>query len=278
MKRLFSPLILVLIIFSCSKPKQPEGLILKLQYQPQTKYKITTIRGSETVVRYSGTEIAMQKIKSMNIENPTISKVNTKTYTELITGETLNDKSYPVSLLYKKSNNLNGENEIPEGTVVFGTIKSGHLPTFHTIASDALNFDQKTQLMENVRSNYDQFDFPAKRLKVGDQFSIDRKVSLPMEGSVIETVITSTYKLVGSKKGIAQFTISQSYKMNPKMMDNSFKGNGSGNGSLTYNIKDSLIIAYSIETSLEMHKKLDYFEFDLKTFNDIRQTTQIIKD
>ena len=276
MKRLL-PIIVLLIGISCSKPK-PEGVILKLKYQPESKYLISTIRGTETVMTYSGQEIAMKKLKSMNIKNPTITKVNTKTETEVVTGKVLKDLSYPISLTYKKTNNLDGGNEVPEKTIVFGTIKNGQIPTFHTIASDILDFDQKTQLMQIVRNSYEQFEFPAKRLKIGEQFSMDHTISIPMEGSVIETVITSTYKLVGSKNGIAQFKISQSYKMSPKMMDNSFQGTGDGNGSITYNLKDSLIVAYSLQTSLEMKKKLDYFEFDLKTSNDFSQTTKIIKD
>jgi hypothetical protein len=157
MKKLF-PVILLLIGFSCGKPK-PEGVVLKLKYQPESKYLISTLRGTETVMTYSGQDIAMKKLKSMNITNPSISKVNTETETQVVTGEVLKDQSYPISLTYKKTSNLNGENEVPEGTIVYGTIKNGQMPTFHTIASDALDFDQKAQLMEMVRNSYEQFEF-----------------------------------------------------------------------------------------------------------------------
>jgi hypothetical protein len=275
MKKLF-PVILILICFSCSNPK-PAGLIMKVQYQPESKYLISTIRGTETVITYSGQEIAMQKLKSMNIKNPAISKVKTRNDTELVTGARLKDKSYPATLIYKKTNSLDGQNEIPVGTFVYGSIKNGHLPNFHAIASDLLDFDQKSQLMKMVSNTFEQFDFPEKQLKIGDQFSMDRPVSLPMEGSAIETVITTTYKLLGIKNGTAQFSINQTYLMSPKMMDNSFKGNGKGNGELTYSIKDSIVTDYHIKTELDMNKKLDYFEFDLKTINEFSQTTQIVK-
>jgi hypothetical protein len=277
MKRIL-PIILLLIGFACSKPTpKADGLIMKVRYQPESRYLISTIRGTETVITYSGQEIAMQKLKSMNIKNPTISKVKTKTDTELVTAGRLKDKSYGATLIYKKTNSIDGKNEVPEGTFVYGTIKNGHLPTFHAIASDILDFDQKTQLMQIVRNTFDQFDFPEKQLKIGEQFSMDRPVSLPMEGSVIETVITTTYKLIGIKNGTAQFSISQSYLMSPKMMDNSFKGSGKGNGQLNYSIKDSLVTDYSLKTELDLNKKLDYFEFDLKTINEFNQTTQIVK-
>jgi hypothetical protein len=268
---------MLLISFSCSKPKQPEGLILKVQYQPQTKYLISTIRGAETVITYSGQEIAMRKLKSMNIKNPMVSKVKTKTDMELVTTEILKDQRLPVSLTYKKTISLDGNNEIPEGTVIFGEIKDNRLPVFNAIASSLIDFDQKKQLLQIVNSTFDQFNFPEQRLKIGDQFSMDRTVSIPMEGSVIETVITTTYRLTGIQNGLAQFEVSQIYHMTPKMMDNSFTGKGSGKGTLSYNIANCIINDYTVKTEVEMNKKLDYFEFDLKTINEFSQTTQIAK-
>jgi hypothetical protein len=272
------PILLLLIQFSCSKPApKPEGLILKVQYQPESKYLISTIRGTETVITYSGQQIAMQKLKSMHIQNPTISKVRTKTDTELVTTERLKDNKIPVSITYKKTESLDGKGEIPEGTIIFGEIKANQLPVFNSIASSLLDFDQKTQLMQMVKSTFDQFNFPEQRLKIGDQFSMDRPVSIPMEGSEIQTVITTSYKLLSITNGMAQFEINQKYQMTPQMMDNSFTGKGIGKGQLFYDIANNLIINYSIKTEVEMNKKLDYFEFDLKTINEISQTTQIIK-
>jgi len=177
-------ILLILTQFSCSKPRQ-EGLVLKVQYQPEKTYCITTIRGTETVITYSGQDIAMRKLKSMQVKNPTISKVKTKTDTELVTGKKSTGTSFPVSLTYKRTMSLDGKNEIPEGTVVKGEIKDEHLPTFHLVTSGILDYDQKAQLLQAVRKNFEQLDFPEHRLKIGDQFSTDHPASMPMEGSTI---------------------------------------------------------------------------------------------
>lgn len=65
--------------------------------------------------------------------------------------------------------------------------------------------------------------------------------------------------------------------MTPKIMDNSFTGSGSGKGQLSYDVVNCLITDYSINTELKMNKKLDYYEFDLKTINEFSQTTRICK-
>lgn len=271
-------ILLLFICFACSKPNKPEGLILKVQFQPEKTYSITTIRGTETVITYSGQDIAMRKLKSMRIKNPTISKVRTKTDAELVTGKSLADSSFRVNLTYQKIMSLDGKNEIPEGTEVQGEIKNKTLPTFNKVVSNRLSIDQRIQLLQTVQSTFDQFKFPERRLKTGDQFSTDRPVSMPMEGSTIEIVVSTNYKLLSIKNDLAQFELSQSYKMTPTMMDNSFTGSGNGKGQLSYDISNCLIADYSIKTELEMHKKLDYYGFDLKTINEFSQQTKLLKN
>jgi hypothetical protein len=269
-------ILLLLTQFSCKAPK-PEGLILRVQFQPEKTYSISTIRGTETVITYSGEDIAMQKIKSNNIKNPTISKIKTKTDAELVTEKSSSVTSFPVILTYKRIMSLDGKNQIPEGTVVHGEIIGEKLPTFSKVVSGTLDFDQKERLLQTVRSNFEQLDFPEQRLKIGDQFSVDRTSTMPMEGSEIEMVTTTTYKLLSIKDNLAQFELSQNYLMTPKMMDNSFTGSGSGKGQLSYDIANFLVSDYSIKTELFMNKKLNYFEFDLKTINEFSQTTRMNK-
>ena len=269
-------MIFLIALFSCSTPPKPEGLILKVQYQPEKTYNISTIRGTETIITYSGQDIAMRKLKSMNIKNPTISKVKTKNDTELVTGKSLADKT-PISLTYKKTMSLDGKNEIPEGTVIQGEVVANQLPAFNSVTSGTLNSEQKNQLLESVQNTFEQFKFPEQQLKIGDQFSVNRPTSMAMEGSTIEIIITTTYKLLSIKNNIAQFELDQSYQMTPKRMDNSFVGKGIGKGKLTYDIGNMIISDYSLKTELEMNKKLDYYEFDLKTVNEFSQTTQIAK-
>ncbi|MBW8325047.1 MAG: hypothetical protein K0M50_09820 [Prolixibacteraceae bacterium] len=270
-------ILFLITLFSCSTPPKPEGVILKVQYQPEKTYHISTIRGTETVITYSGQEIAMRKLKSMRVKNPTISKVRTKTDAELVTGKSSADSSFQANLTYKKIMSLDGNNEIPEGTVVQGEIKGEELPAFNKVVSNTLSIDQRIQLLQTVQNTFEQFKFPEQRLKIGDQFSVDRPTLMAMESSTIDIVVTTTYTLLSIKNDIAQFELSQSYLMTPKTMDNSFTGTGSGKGQLSYDIANFLITDYSIKTELEMNKKLDYYEFDLKTVNEFSQTTQMGK-
>lgn len=274
--RLTIAVLLLFSLFSCTKSK-PEGLILNVQFQPEKTYGISTIRGTETVITYSGQEIAMQKLKSMRVQNPTISKIRTKTDAELVTGKRSADSSFRISLIYQKIRSLDGKNEIPEGTVVQGEIKNNELPAFNKVVSNTLTIDQRIQLLQTVENIFEQYRFPEQRLKTGEQFSVDRPASMPMEGSIIDIVVTTNYKLLRIQNDLAEFELSQSYRMTPQMMDNSFTGTGSGKGQLSYDIANCVITDYSIKTELKMNKKLDYYEFDLKSINEFSQTTRMDK-
>jgi hypothetical protein len=267
---------LLCIVLSCSTPPKQEGLILKVQYQPEKTYSITTIRGAETVITYSGQDIAMRKLKSMGVKNPTISKVRTKTDAELVSGKISADSSFQVSLTYKKISSLDGKNEIPEGTVVQGEIQNKAIPVFNKVVSSTLKIDQRIQLLQTVQNTFEQFKFPDRRLKIGDQFTTDRPSSITMEGSSVDVVVTTTYKLLGIKNNLAEFELSQAYLMTPKTMNNSFKGTGNGKGHLTYSLSDFLISEYTVKTELDINKKLDYYEFDLKTVNEFSQQTRLL--
>jgi hypothetical protein len=268
-------IILLITLFSCNKPVKPEGLILKVQYQPEKTYYISTIRGTETVITYSGQDIAMRKLKSMHVQNPTISKVRTKTDMELVTGKSSADSGFQVSLTYKKTMSLDGKNNTPEGTVVKGELKGESQPVFKSVVSSALGIDQRIQLLKTIQNTFDQFNFPGKQLKIGDTLSVSRPMTMAMEGSEIETIVRSTYKLISIDKNFAQFELAQIYKMTPKRLDNSFTGTGQGEGKMTYDISKKIISDYSLRTEINMNKKLDYFEFDLKTTNEFSQQTSL---
>jgi hypothetical protein len=265
---------LLFLFISCGTPK-PEIFTLKAQFQPKKIYHISTIRGSETVINYSGEDFAMRKLKSMHIQNPGTSIIRTKTETELSTGKSTNGDC-PIELVYKKAMSLDNKNEIPEGTIVKGNLDARNLPSFKTVISPELSIDQRIKLLQTLQNTFDQFRFPEKQLKVGDTLIVRRSTTMTMEGSEINTTITSNYRLLNIEENTAQFELYQTYQLTPKLIDNSFTGEGNGTGKMSYNMVNHIISEYSLNTELTINKKLDYFEFNLKTKSEFKQRTNLI--
>ena len=270
-------LMILLVQFSCTKPPQ-DNVTFKIQYQPEKKYNQTVERTTNTVIKYMGPGKALKKLKERGLQNPTTSNKKSQTEWVLKTGKLMDKTDFPVTVEYVITVSNDGQKGIPVKANLSGKFLSDHLPVFNSIVSDGLDEKQKMALLQSLQNTFTQLSFPEKKVKIGEQFTIENPYSLPMEGSTIEMEVTTNYKLISISEGIAHFDITQKYTMNPKIMDNSFKGSVSGKGHLVYDMAHTIVLNYTLDTEMNITKKLDSFDFELKTSSEIIQTTKISKE
>ena len=268
--------ILLLIQFSCAKPPQ-DSLTFKIQYQPEKTYNHTSERTTNSFIKYMGSEKSLQRLKAMGRQNPTFSNKKSHTQWVLKTGELMDGIDFPVTVEYVITASNDGKKGDPVKASFYGKFLSDNLPEFDSIVSDGLEEKDKTTLLQSLQNTFTQLSFPERKVKIGEQFSIENPSSIPMEGSTVDMEVTTTYKLISIAKGIAHFDISQQYVLNPQLKDNSLKGAVSGKGHLVYDIANTIVLNYTLDTEMEISKKLDSFEFDLKTTSGVVQTTSISK-
>lgn len=271
-------LMILLVQFSCTQPlKVSDTVTFKIQYQPEQKYNNTSERTSHTIIKYSGSEKALQKLKSMGIQNPTISDKKSQTEWILKTGKLEDETNFPATVEYMSTSINDGETGIPIKANFSGKFLGDHLPVFNSVVSDGLDEKDKTTLLQSLQNNFTQFSFPEKKIKIGEQFSIENPSTIQMVGLKVDIGVTTTYQLISISKNIANFDVVQQYTLNPKYMDNSFKGTVSGKGHLVYDIDHTIVLNYTMNTEMEITKKLDSFDFDLKSSSGIIQTTSLSK-
>jgi hypothetical protein len=270
-------LLLLLTQFSCAKHPQ-DRLTFKIQFQPEKKYSQIAERTYQSVTKFSGSEISMQRLKIRGLQNPTISSKNSRTESVLKTGKRNDGNNFPVTMEYIKTTSNDGKKDIPDGTIFQGICIGTNMPKFNSVASEGFDEMNKTTALQTLQNTFSQLTFPEKELKIGEQFSMEYPLSIPMEGSKIEMVVTNTYKLISISNNLANFDIAQQYQMIPKLMDNSFKGTGNGNGHLVYDVANTIILNYAMNTEMELNKKLDSFDFNLKTKSGFIQTTTLLRD
>ena len=270
-------LIILLVQFSCARPPQ-DSVTFKIQYQPEMKYNQTVERTTNTLIKYMGSQKALQQLKERGLQNPTISNKKSKTEWVLKTGKLVDETDFPVTVEYVIRVSNDGKNGIPVKANMSGKFLSDHLPVFDIVVSDGLDEKHKLALLQSLQNTFTQLSFPEKIVKIGEQFTIENPSSIPMEGSTVDMEVTTNYQLISITEGIAHFDISQKYTMNPKLKDNSFKGSVTGNGHLVYDIAHTIVLNYTLDTEMDITKKLDSFDFELKTRSEIIQTTSISKD
>jgi len=267
--------ILLLIQLSCSPPPPPDSIDFKIEYKPETKYSQTTERSSQTEISYSGPEISLQRLKARGIKNPTMSDKKIRKEALLNTGKLADGISFPCTYEVIRTINSDGKKDISDGAIFKGRCLVGKMPQFYSVKLDGLDEKYTTSLIQNLQNSFSQLDLPEKKLKIGEQFSVENPLSIPMEGSTVEMLVTTSYKLNSISNGTASFAVSQNYAMNPTLMDNSFHGTGNGKGELIYDIANQIALKNTLTTEIDINKKLDSFDFQLKAKSESVQTTTI---
>lgn len=270
-------LILLLMNFSCTNPPQ-DTVTFKIQYQPEKTYHHISERTTNSFIKFAGSEKSLQRLKAMGRENPTFSNKKSHTQWVLKTGKLIDGIDFPVSVEYVITASNEGEKGSPVKASFYGKILGDNLPEFDSIVSDGLDEKDKTTLLQSLQNTFTQLSFPERKVKIGEQFTIENPSSIPMEGSTIDMEVSTTYKLISIAKGIAHFDISQRYVLNPKLKDNSLHGSVSGQGHLVYDMAHTIVLNYNLDTEMNISKKLDSFEFDLKTKSGIIETTSVSED
>lgn len=267
-------LILLIIQFSCVQPPQ-DSLMFKIRYQPGKTYNHSSDRTLNSLIKYSGSEQSLQKLQSMGIQNPTFSNRKSHTQWVLETGELMGETNFPALVEYTVTVSTDGETAAPVMASFHGKFLSDNLPVFDSIVSLGLFEEEKQTLLQSLLTTFTQLSFPERHVKIGERFLIESQTSIPMEGSTVELGVTTTYHLTRIEKGLAYFDIAQKYDLQPQLLDNSLKGIVSGKGQLIYDIANTIAVNYTLDTEMEIHKKLDSFEFELKASSGIIQTTNL---
>lgn len=268
-------LILAVMLICCAKPPV-DSLALKVLYHPETIYNYSSEQTLKTVITYSGKEKSLNELKKRGIQNPTMFNKKSTTTALIKTGKLNKDHNdFPIKVEYVSEIINNGIKAEPVNATFHGKCAMDSIPVFDVAAANGLDKSSKMILLGSWQKSFSQLPFSSQMLKVGEELVTRTPSSIPMEGSEIEMLVTTSYKLISIKNSIADFDISQQYALNPKLMDNSFQGTVKGQGHLQYDMEHSIVVNYTLDTEMALTKKLDSFEFHLKTNSHLLQKTSL---
>lgn len=271
-------LVVLLFVFSCTNNKQPKDdrLFFSVKIKPEQKYTISSKNSFTTEVRYEGKEKAMNKLRSMGVKNPNI--LSRASQSEMILKtEKLLDNYIPVKLEIVKSSGNDTQPDISQGISVNGESVNGNMPEFTSIASGKSPVIDERVFLQSLQSNFSRLALPEKRMNIGEQFTVESTLTIPMEKSHVEIAVSTIYKLVSVANGLANFDITQDYQMTQLRMDNSFAGVGEGSGKLFYSSENNMVNSFEMNSRLEINKKLENFLFVLKTKSEFEQKIEVAK-
>ncbi|MFD1603108.1 hypothetical protein ACFSJW_06590 [Flavobacterium artemisiae] len=271
-------LLLLLVIPFSNYGQSSKILDFNAGYAPETTYNQTTYTSSNYEVTYTGSEEILEVFKKNGATNPT--KINKKygIETQAKTGKIDKDGNFPITIEYLQSLDENGTSIIPSGTMLFGKASASSMPQMDSIVANNTEESFKNALFETVKSMFSQVIMPQKKLKIGESFTQENPLTIPVAGINFEMIINTTYTLKRMTAKEAFFDIVQTYTI--KLIESRFdtSGSGTGSGKLIYDIPNHFISENNLDMEFDLNLKHTDFGINLISKSGYRQTVKISKN
>ena len=265
--------LMTLSLFFCYFSYSQQEIVFKVQYQPEMVYTQTMISTSKSEITYLGPDSILKKIKENNIENPTSTFNKTYLKSKNKTGKLVNN-TIPICIEF-----IGGDNGIiPDSTMVYGNIINGGMPTLDSIVAPKMDEDFKESFFSSMKSTISQIIMPERRMKIGESFSREMPLKIPIGNNFMYLKNTINYTLIKIENNKAYFDIKQNYAINSNSSGVEMNAEGSGNGQIIYDIENTFYLSYELKSTINMEVNDKEMQFKGTTQNTVSQTNSISKN
>jgi hypothetical protein len=239
---------LLLLVLQLQAQKQ---VVFKYKYLPNHNYVSTVVSNNNGLLNFKGSPEDLEKLKAEGAQNPMTIAGATDMEFSIKTGSYKNG-AFPMIMTYNSLVNKQFLNDkelpLPKSELINKNIY-GHSDSTGRLNVDSIstksNKDSLLQVMSGIlKSINKQIIFPEKGLVIGDSFTQDMPLSIPIMGSNVPVAMNIIYKLTDIKAGVGYFDVAQkaSFTMNSPQGPVNIKGDG--NGKLHFSIKDNFPTHY----------------------------------
>lgn len=267
-------LLLTIVCLLFNHLKAQTGIVFKIKYLPEHSYKSTTVIDMNMEMDFSGDEKKLEELKAGGILSHTIMTNSTSTGINIQTGKVGKEDVFPLVMRYTETvskNSVNGEetgsttNPL-HGRTVYGKCTTSGQIQIDSLSGETVNENVKTHLLATLSKMINAVHFPEKPLSIGEIFTQDVPLNLPLGGKDIQVVVKIIYKLIAVDNNIAYFDLNQSVVFDLSTQENNVgmtgKGNGNGDGKLVYNIDQKF--PTTIKSNLSFDYELMFENITLK--------------
>jgi hypothetical protein len=244
--------------------KAQEPVIFKLKFLPDHEYKANMKMAMD--MQMTGVPAPPVKSKKATTKSakakPMLMKMDMTTKLDITTGAVIPNNSFPVTMRYKDmtiKSIVNGkETPMPKnpiiGQVVYGQSEIDGKFQIDSVAGAGANEQMKTAMKTMVNSLQGNVQFPEKPLNIGESFTQEVPINMPVAGMNLDMKAKSTYKLIAITANLAYFDMDMTMNFGMDSEKNGgmkMTGNGGGKGKLIYNIEENYFTTMTSTMSLD---------------------------
>jgi hypothetical protein len=267
-------LALLLIGFNVEAQK---GIVFKMKFLPDHDYNGTVNMTINCKVNLSGDKDVLDKLETQGITQPITANVVMKMGGDTKTGAIGSNNIFPLTMNYKIDQltvNLNGK-EIPvpipataNAITIYGHMGADGKLTADSLGGNKMKDTAQQKISQMMNSFQQRIIFPDRPLHIGDTFTQDMPLGIPLAGNMKADAKT-VYKLVNISNGNAFFDVTQSMNMAIPIKTETLTLTGSGSGKLIYDIKNNFPIDFKSNMTLKFLGNIEKVAIDATAQFDI---------
>lgn len=251
-------IIFLLLLLFAFKAEAQKSVLFKMKYSPNRTYATVTGVTMNFDVNLSGNEEIIEKIKSEGITQPIKANIAMTMSGNTKTGSPGADNVFPMVMSYKleQISVKIGEKEIPipskssPQVSIYGHVGQEGKFKADSLSGNKLRDTSEKKITQMMNAIQNKIKFPEKPMRIGDTFTQEMPISIPMAENNGETNVKATYKLISIANGNAYFDLVQNADIQINIKGVVLKISGAGTGKLIYSIKNNFPIDY--KTSLNL--------------------------
>jgi len=259
------------LLFLFSNLHAQQGVVFKIKYLPNHTYQGTVNMTINAKATLSGNDTIISKLTSQGITQPLALNVKMEMKGNTQTGPVGANNMFPLTMKYNFENlsgDLNGNDiPMPMDKLAGGMSIYGHVGPDGKLKADSISGGKVhdtsevkvSQMMNGIQKN---IKFPDHPMKIGETFTQDMPVNLPVAGKSMNIDSKVVYKLISIADGNAYFDLQQSMNMSIPISGATINLNGMGAGKLVYSIKDNFATDYSTNITLKVTGEIKTLKID----------------
>ncbi len=283
--------LLLLLCYAALYAKAQNAVLFKIKYLPSHTYKMAMKMDMGMDMSVSADSATMAKMKASGTKQPMVMQMNSTNSAEIKTGPLTPKRTFALKMTTK-----------PEVTKV--TMNGAALPMsqqsltaqtyegecdadgkFHINSSTggAANEQVKAALIAMINKLQGDIKFPEKPMKVGESFTMEAPMNVPVSGLNLDMVVKTIYTLTAIKENLAYFNMGMFMNIDINTQKDGVpinaKGQGSGTGKFVYSMKNNFATNMTSDMTMDLNMGVKDQKMDMKMRmkSDIQNTIAAIK-
>jgi hypothetical protein len=236
------------LFFACAaflfvgKARAQDAVLFKPKYLPNHTYNSTMTMNMDMQMTEPG---KIHSNTNKNVTKPQMKMhMETATDMKMITGSVDSSKAFPISMSVRPKKMrmvMNGkESNMPNtahaNQMIYGKATADGKLFIDSVAGIKLADSLKNKMVGLINNLMNAIKFPDHALKIGETFTQEIPINMPMGNLGGNLISKGTYKLISVKDNIAIFDILMNVSMNVAQKQMNMQMTGGGTGKLTYDI------------------------------------------